>query len=82
MRRKYIEERFQHYFEFGVKPETKQVCLACADDPSIALVTKEEANKLIKSRDVAIDMIEELASVLQEVDEHKFKYIWYGYKTY
>lgn len=77
MRDKYVEARFPRYFEFGTSSEGR-VDLATADDDTVATVLPEHAEKLIQHRDVAVDMIAELAEKLAEISPAAFNKIWYG----
>ena len=78
MRDKYVEERFPRYFKFGVRSDTGLVDCASAHRDTVATVTNEHLNNLIKDRDAVLDMLCLLAKALDEIDHEKFVNIWYN----
>jgi hypothetical protein len=79
MRHKYVEERFQRYFEHGVHPDGK---VDVADiNSTIATVTPDEARRLIADRDAAVNMLCALAVKLDEVAPEVFSSLWYAPQT-
>ena len=78
MREKYVEERFQRYFEFGEHGDGR-VDLATQNDSTVCTVTKDEAAKLMANRNDAINMLCKLALKLDEVAPEEFDKVW-GYK--
>lgn len=81
MRDKYIEERFPRYFKFGTHLDTGLVDCASTNMDTVATVTNEHLNNLIKDRDAVVDMLCLLAKALDETDHKKFVSIWYNNLT-
>lgn len=60
MKAKYIEETFKKWMIFGEHPETKLVDISDGDRDVLTGIRREEAEKIIKDRDMVIDVIIEL----------------------
>ena len=77
MRDNYIEQRFSRYFVFG-QDETGNTCdISDGHDMTLATVSNEHAEKLIRNRDDVVDMIILLSQSLYEISPDKFVQIWY-----
>jgi hypothetical protein len=76
MREKYVEERFPRYFPFGSSKDGL-VDIASTKADTGATLTQDQADFLIKDRDVAVDMICTLAKALDNAAPEVFHEIWY-----
>jgi hypothetical protein len=64
MRHKYIEERFPRYFIFGRNDDTGMCDISDGHDMTLATMSVEDAHKIIRQRDDAVDTIVNLAQEL------------------
>ena len=77
MRDKYIEERFPRYFIFG-----EDDCdISDGQGSTIALLSKEDADIVIRDRNEVIDILIALAQKLDDIDPYTFREVWYGQKV-
>ena len=75
MRRKYIEDTFGQYFIFG-KHSDERVDLASPENSSLATVTKEDAENLIKERTELLDSYERLLNAFSHSAPGECRAFW------
>lgn len=77
MKRKYLEERYGHYFEFGTYPNGN---IDVNDGTTDVAVNQpiETARRLMAQHAEMLDMIEALANALQNVAPDRLREIYYG----
>lgn len=73
--KKYIQERFPEYFLFGYTD--RGVNISDGNDDICIISQADDANKIMKDRKEAIEIIEKLALKLNEVSSKEFDKIWY-----
>jgi len=78
MKDKYIYERFRPYFVFGTSGD--QTDLSDGVNLTVATMSHEHAERIIRERDECIDMLIRLAQKLEEKAPEDFHKIWYANK--
>lgn len=80
MKRKYLEERFGDYMIFGQSPDGSLVDVESygGSNSTVARVSKEDAETLVRERDEIIDFMYDLCVAFKKVDEDAFLDFYYN----
>ncbi len=79
MRAPYLECRFKPYYAAAILPDGSVELAKAEGRPVMARVdSMAQAERLIKDREDVLDLLQQVAAALAEVDPEKFGLVWSG----